>query len=53
MRPIERYNSETAREYAMRAITENIISIDLAPGQLISENEIASFLGVSRTPVRN
>lgn len=52
MRPIERYNSETAREYAMRAITENIISIDLEPGQLISENEIASFLGVSRTPVR-
>ena len=33
-------------------LTENIISIDLEPGQLISENEIASFLGVSRTPVR-
>ncbi len=52
MREIERYNSENAREYAMRAITENITSIDLEPGQLISENEIASFLGVSRTPVR-
>ena len=52
MKAVERYNSETAREYAMRAITENIISIDLEPGQLISENEIASFLGVSRTPVR-
>ncbi len=52
MKAVERYNSETAREYAMRAITENIISIDLEPGQPISENEIASFLGVSRTPVR-
>ena len=37
MKAVERYNSETAREYAMRAITENIISIDLEPGQLISE----------------
>lgn len=52
MKKIERLNSETAREYALRAITENITSIDLEPGQAISENEISTFLGVSRTPVR-
>ncbi|MCR4566861.1 MAG: GntR family transcriptional regulator [Pseudobutyrivibrio sp.] len=52
MKKIERYHSETAREYALRAITENIKSIDLEPGQAISENEISSFIGVSRTPVR-
>ena len=52
MKKIDRINSETAREYALRAITENIKSADLEPGQAISENEISAFLGVSRTPVR-
>ena len=52
MKKIERFSSETAREYALRAITENIKSIALEPGQAISENEISAFLGVSRTPVR-
>ncbi len=52
MKKIERLSSETARDYALRAITENIKSADLEPGQAISENEISTFLGVSRTPVR-
>ncbi len=52
MKNIERIAGETARDFALRAITENIKSIDLEPGQAISENEISSFLGVSRTPVR-
>ncbi len=52
MEKIERLGLETAREYALRAITENIQSTALEPGQAISENEISSFLGVSRTPVR-
>lgn len=52
MRLIEKLPTETARDYALRAIKENIISLDLAPGTGISENEIASFLGISRTPVR-
>jgi DNA-binding GntR family transcriptional regulator len=52
MRRIEKLPVETVREYAFRAITENIISLDLAPGTAISENEIAGFLGISRTPVR-
>lgn len=52
MRQIDKNPTETAREYALRAIKENIISLDLEPGASISENEIASFLGVSRTPVR-
>ena len=52
MRAIEKNAGETAREYAFRAIKENIITLDLEPGAGISENEIANFLGVSRTPVR-
>lgn len=52
MKEVEKFPTETAREYALRAIKENIVSLDLAPGTGISENEIAGFLGVSRTPVR-
>ena len=52
MKAVEKLQNETAREYAFRAITDNIVSLDLAPGTAVSENEISAFLGVSRTPVR-
>ncbi|MDF2942348.1 MAG: transcriptional regulator, GntR family [Herbinix sp.] len=43
---------ESAREYALRQIRENIITLKLKPGSAISENELAKELGMSRTPVR-
>lgn len=43
---------ETARDYALRVLKGNIISLDLKPGTAISENELATELGISRTPVR-
>lgn len=49
---IERMAKETAREYAFRTIKHNIISLELEPGSMISENELASEMGVSRTPIR-
>lgn len=52
MRLLQRLPRETGRDYALRSIKENIISLDLAPGSSISENELASELGLSRTPVR-
>ena len=48
----ERLSRETAGEYALRVIRDNIISIDLAPGSIVSENELGKELGISRTPVR-
>lgn len=48
----ERLARETGRDYALRIIKENIISLELAPGSPISENELAAELGLSRTPVR-
>ena len=48
----ERLPRETGREFALRALKENIISLGLAPGCRISENELALQLGLSRTPVR-
>ncbi len=47
-----RLAKETAREYALRILKDNIISLDLAPGSMVSENEISSQLGLSRTPIR-
>ena len=49
---LERLAGETARDYAFRVIKDNIVSLDLKPGTLVSENEIAMELGISRTPVR-
>ncbi len=48
----QRLSSETARDFAFRILKNNIISMDLQPGTLVSENEIAMELGLSRTPVR-
>lgn len=43
---------ENAREYALRQIRRNIITLNLKPGSTVSENELAKELGMSRTPVR-
>ena len=48
----ERLSGETARDYAFRVLKDNIVSLELKPGTLVSENEIAMELGLSRTPVR-
>ena len=48
----ERLDKETARDYALRIIKDNIIRIELEPGSMVSEKEIAIELGLSRTPVR-
>ncbi len=49
---LEHKKRETGREYALRNLKENIIHLKLEPGAKISENEIATLLGLSRTPVR-
>lgn len=48
----ERFAKETAREYACRILKINIIMLELKPGSLVSENELAMEMGLSRTPVR-
>lgn len=52
MQHLERRPHEHGRDYAMRALKENIVHLQLEPGSQISENEIAEELGLSRTPVR-
>ncbi|MFV0344192.1 MAG: GntR family transcriptional regulator [Anaerocolumna sp.] len=52
MNVLSRQEKETAREYALRVIEYNIISNHLLPGSMVSENELAKEMGISRTPVR-
>lgn len=48
----EKLKGESAREHATRVLRLNILNLNLKPGEYISENEIASLLQTSRTPIR-
>ena len=43
---------ETAKNYALRVLKENIVELGLPPGSQISENELSAALAISRTPIR-
>ena len=49
----ERYPHERGRDYAKRVIRDKIISLELEPGAVISDRELASWMNLSRTPVRD
>ena len=51
MKVPEKKDKETNHDYALRVIQGCIISLDLQPGSMISEQEIANELKLSRTPV--
>lgn len=52
MERLDRQPAENARSYALRVLLHNIISLELAPGSSVSENELSLALDISRTPVR-
>src|ERR1700757_1617307 len=53
MEPINRTRAtRTTRVEAYEALRASIVSLQRAPGQRLSEAELARDLGVSRTPVR-
>jgi DNA-binding GntR family transcriptional regulator len=47
-----RLPGENNKEYAYRMIKDSIMSLELKPGQAISEVELAEALQLSRTPIR-
>lgn len=49
---VEKIPGESARDYASRFLCSNIVSLELKPGQALSETELANEIGVSRTPLR-
>ena len=46
-----KHDYENNRDYALRIVRENIINMEIKPGSLIGEQEIATMLNLSRTPV--
>ncbi len=48
----EKLKSEKPKEYAYRVLKSNIMSLELRPGQKISESELVQQLNISRTPIR-
>lgn len=45
-------DSESYRDYALRVLRHNIVTLEMVPGQMYSEKELAGALGLSRTPMR-
>lgn len=52
MQLYEKRYKETRKEYAYRVLKDNIMSIQLKPGDLISESDLSEKLNISRTPIR-
>ena len=48
----ERKHKEIAKEYAYRVLKDNIMSLNLKPGELLSESNLSEKLKISRTPIR-
>ena len=51
MKNIEKQPKESNRDYAFRVIRDNIIKLVLKPGTMLSEQDLADELELSRTPV--
>ncbi len=45
-------NGENRKDYVYRVIKDNIMTLELKPGELISEADLSSKLNLSRTPIR-
>ena len=48
----EKFEKESVKDYGYRVVRDNIMSLDLTPGELLSETELANQLNISRTPIR-
>ena len=49
---LERNEKESAKDYVLRVMIDNIVSCNLEPGEKIEEENLLPLLGVSRTPFR-
>ena len=49
---LNRLPRESARDYVVRVLVENIVNTRLEPGEQLCEPELCQQLGVSRTPFR-
>ncbi len=52
LRYIEKLPNENSRTYAYRVLKKNIMELFVIPGDSLIESDIANYLNLSRTPVR-
>ena len=48
----EKKEKENSKDYAYRVLKDNIMTLNLKPGELLSEADLSEKLGISRTPIR-
>ena len=48
----EKKQKENGKDYAYRVLKDNIMSLNLKPGELLSESDLSEKLNISRTPIR-
>lgn len=48
----DKKEKETGKEYAYRVLKDNIMCLELKPGDSVNESDLAELLNVSRTPIR-
>lgn len=48
----DKKDKESNKDYVYRVLKENIMSMELKPGELISEIDLSEKMGISRTPIR-
>lgn len=49
----EKNKLENSTQYVYRVIKENILNLNLKPGETINENDVCNLLNLSRSPVRS
>lgn len=52
LKGVSKKSKENTRQYIYRVLKENIMNLNLKPGQSIGEIELSKVLNVSRTPLR-
>lgn len=48
----DKKEKENNKDYAYRVLKDNIMNLNLKPGELLSESDLSEKLGISRTPIR-
>ena len=49
---LPREAKESSGDYSSRVLRYNIMQLNLEPGEILNDNQLASALQVSRTPIR-
>ena len=47
-----RQNDQSLKQYVFATLSQNIVRLNLKPGEKLNEAEISELLGLSRTPIR-